>query len=864
MIKKTTILRFVLIASISFISLSVFTYTNTPPANQAGNPGAANCTSCHAGTAVTNGANWNAIALTGLPSGGYAPSTTYSITVNGNSASTSKNGFQITCLTTSNAMAGSFASGTGSTIVSGNGNSYVTQSGGTSGTWTFNWTAPSTAVGTVTFYLSFNGSNANSNTSGDIIYTKTFTLNQAAINLPSAVITPNNTTICLGDTLFLAGSGINNPTTFNWQFLNHTPNSATGQNTFVVYNSIGSKTVRLTTSNSNGNSPVAGVNINVVAKPNANILTPNGTTICGNDSLTIQTNVTNGFSYLWTPGNLTTSSIKVLDSVNYRLRVTNTANGCFANSSFFKPTKAAYPQSTLVANKDTICKNDSVLFSLTGTGFTANYFVNDTLDYQGLIFNFKRNFAGVYNINARVFQNGCTAITPNKSIAVQEQALAPTIVCGSSTSASMQFTWNQVSNFTSYEISTNNGADWIQANGNNQLSHTLTGLQPNSNQTILARVKSNGPCGNGLISNKTCINNGCSSINALYAYKRFECVNAIIGKSATTFEVKNITNPKYLVQFETDSALSTFSRNTSFTFFAKVGINNIRIKIKDSIEANCPIIDSIFKIVGNLSPIAPVLSTNKPNNTFCKNDDIFLTATKGNNSNLFSFYQTNPTKKLIEATLSNTINLKNKLLGISNNIKAIVIDTATFCADSSLEINITENIKPVANFSFEYFKSDSNNVNKNRVVFTNLSSDSTTQKWYFGDMNNSTSITKNAEFIYNKGGSYNASLVATYANNCSDSTSKSISISNTSMLGLSKNIGIKVFPNPAKEVLYMEFNEDFKINKLYLIDVNGKEILATNLDENRSINIHNLVKGIYLIKFITDDEKTFYTKFIKE
>ena len=98
MVKKSTIIKFALFLSISFVSLSVYTYTNTPPAAHAGAPGGNDCTSCHGGTPITNGANWNAISLSGLPSGGYATSTTYNITLDGNSASTSKNGYQITCL----------------------------------------------------------------------------------------------------------------------------------------------------------------------------------------------------------------------------------------------------------------------------------------------------------------------------------------------------------------------------------------------------------------------------------------------------------------------------------------------------------------------------------------------------------------------------------------------------------------------------------------------------------------------------------------------------------------------------------------------------------------------------------------------
>ena len=333
MIKTTTIYRTICISAICLLSLTVFTYSSTPPAANAGDPGNGNCTSCHGGSAITSGTAWSSIALTGLPTNGYIPGTTYTLTISGNSASTSKNGFQLTSLNSNNAMAGSIASGTGTSIQTNSGKTYISQSGSNSGTWSFNWTAPISGTGTVSFYTAFNGSNSNSNTVGDLIYTKTFSINQATTNLPTAVITPSKTTICLGDTLYLTGSGINNPTTFNWQFLNYNPATANGQNVYLVYTTIGTKTIRLTTANTDGSSPQVSLNVNVVAKPTASITTPNGLSICNNDSITLQANTGTGLQYLWTPGNYTTSSIRVADSLNYRVKVTN-SNGCFAFSSF--------------------------------------------------------------------------------------------------------------------------------------------------------------------------------------------------------------------------------------------------------------------------------------------------------------------------------------------------------------------------------------------------------------------------------------------------------------------------------------------------------------------------------------------------
>lgn len=862
MIKTNTIFKVLFISALCFLSLSVFTYTNSPPSANAGEPTGTNCTSCHAGTAITSGTNWNDINISGLPATGYVPGTVYTLTVSGGAAATSKNGFQVTCLTASNANAGSIAAGTGTTTSISGGRTYISHSTSNSGTWSFNWTAPIAGSGTVTFYTCYNATNSNSGTGGDAVYTKTFALSQAANNLPTAVITASSTTICVGDTLYLSGSGLNNPTGYSWVFINSNPTSATTKDVKLVYTTAGNRQVRLTTSNADGNSLQASLTIQVIAKPTATI-TANTTTICGNDSIILQANTGTGLTYLWTPGNFTTSSIYVKDSLSYKVKVTNTS-GCFATSTSVKPSKASYPQANLVSNKDTICNSDKVMFDITGNGYTAQYFVNDTSvqNSLNLLYEFSRSNAGVYKVAAKITAAGCATNLPAKFITVESQPSAPMVNCGNSTSNSIEYTWQPVANFTNYEISLDTGKTWVNANGGNQLSHTINNLLPNTTKTIWVRVKSNGVCGNGLIATKTCINNGCNPINSFYIYKRFVCLSANDVVTVTPFEVKNISNPKFLIQFETDSITSSFSRNTVFNMPIKAGNNTVRIKIKDSVETGCPIIDTTFTIKGNRNPVIPNITSNKPNATYCKGQNIILTANRANGLNLFSFYQLNPTRTLLQAGFSNAINLTNKLTLQNTLIKATVIDTATFCADSSIVITVTENPNPIANFSVDYFKSDSNNVNKNSVVFTNLTTDSNNYTWYFGDAANSVANTKNTSFVYTKGGVYLASLVAINSLGCKDSVSKSVTITNTAVKTLSNQLGVKIYPNPANDFITIETNENSKNGAYYLLDINGKTIQHEAFNKFQTIDITSLPAGVYFIK-LAIAEKIVYEKFVK-
>jgi hypothetical protein len=104
----------------------------------------------------------------------YTPGTTYNIAVSMNSSSV-KNGFQIVALTSANAQAGTITliPSTGTQIKNGaSGKKYVTHtSAGTAQTaWAFQWTAPASDVGNITFYLATNITNNNDSDNGDAIY----------------------------------------------------------------------------------------------------------------------------------------------------------------------------------------------------------------------------------------------------------------------------------------------------------------------------------------------------------------------------------------------------------------------------------------------------------------------------------------------------------------------------------------------------------------------------------------------------------------------------------------------------------------------------------------------------------------------
>ncbi|WP_051289325.1 S8 family serine peptidase [Chryseobacterium daeguense] len=100
------------------------------------------------------------------------------------------------------------------------------------------------------------------------------------------------------------------------------------------------------------------------------------------------------------------------------------------------------------------------------------------------------------------------------------------------------------------------------------------------------------------------------------------------------------------------------------------------------------------------------------------------------------------------------------------------------------------------------------------------------------------------------GGSQNFSLIA---------TSENLSVLSTNNLALNENT-VDFYPNPAKDYLYIKEKE----NNLYIsiYDVSGKLVLKTKLNDGK-LNISNLLKGNYIVNYVSKSgvSKTF--KFIK-
>ena len=185
---KKTITVFAL--TVLFIAGSAYmaiTFSGGPPAGHTNAPGESNCTSCHSGSLVTSGTNWSNMSLTSSVSlGAFQPNTNYTLNLTFADPNRSLYGFQMVALpasaTSNTGSIGTFSSSNNSVQTqTSSGRSYAEHtSSGTSvsnntKTWNVAWQTPTSFNGSVVFHVVVNSANANSGSSGDVIYYKTFT-----------------------------------------------------------------------------------------------------------------------------------------------------------------------------------------------------------------------------------------------------------------------------------------------------------------------------------------------------------------------------------------------------------------------------------------------------------------------------------------------------------------------------------------------------------------------------------------------------------------------------------------------------------------------------------------------------------------
>ncbi len=849
MIKQTTKTKLIAIVFTILgliFSNDIFTNASNPPTGLTGAPSEGNCTSCHTGAAISSGTAWSAINISGMPSA-YVPGTNYSLTLNGSSAATAKNGFELVVLNSSNISTGTLTAGTGTSTATAT-RVYLRQTTATVSSWTFNWTAPSSGTGTVTFYVAFNGSNNNgTDGSGDNIYVKSFTLAEQSSNLPTASITPSSTAVCIGDTLTLTGGGINSPTGFNWTLTGGTPSTANTQVAKVVYATSGLKTISLTTSNGNGNSSPNSIQVLVNTKPSATITAPN-TLVCGNDSVSLTANAGNGFTYLWSDANQTSRSINVAKAGSYTVKVTSNL-GCKTTSSATVINQRAKPSINLISSKDTICMGDSILFSAKGKATNYSFYNGPTLLRSNKDSNYYFKLQpGIYNISV-VAQDSiyCSNVSNSILANINAPLPPPNIGCGNKTLTSVEFNWGAIVGAVSYQVSLDSGTNWIAPSGITGLSHNIAGLPLNGVAKIWVRAINN-ICGPGPASVATCQAANCPRLPVTIIADTKACVSDS-GKAAITISMPN-DGKVYNVFIPNRPTAKPGKFN--FKFGPQAGIYNINIKVLDSSNLACSF-DTLIQITNYDSPTGPMqVTSSNPSSVYCLYDSIVSIKVRkliGTDSIIFSnldliTFVATPLKSTANDTAFTTNT--NIFKAIDNLILVRLKNNFTGCSKSDV-VFVQKIPRLGTDFSITMGSPAGN------VQFTQTTQDASDRRfWYFGDGGRD-SLVKTTSHQYTSNGTFYPSLIVKDINGCYDTAWKAVTISKVGINEMSKS-DVKIYPIPAHNTLHVELLNADK-GEYVISDMLGKTVLSGSFASNAfEIAIDGLSKGSYLINIKTENE----------
>lgn len=186
-IKKTKIAVSLSLVALAVSSLSFDVQDDNGKAGRTGSPGETTCTGCHTGAVLNDGLG--SVTITSPDFGTpweYMPGDTYTINVTVERTGSPLFGFDLECLTGStpaqnagvllvtNPTETHLLNATVSTVVRKNMTHQLNGGLGTdTKTFTFDWIAPSTNVGNITFYCTGNATNQNGAKTGDHIYSTT-------------------------------------------------------------------------------------------------------------------------------------------------------------------------------------------------------------------------------------------------------------------------------------------------------------------------------------------------------------------------------------------------------------------------------------------------------------------------------------------------------------------------------------------------------------------------------------------------------------------------------------------------------------------------------------------------------------------
>ena len=848
MIKKITTTLF--ISLLSMVSYNSISSSNGPPTGYTSAPSENNCTSCHSGSLISSGSNWNNISLSGNFSGnGYLPDSTYTIKIAYSQSGINKWGFEATILDATNTKAGTLVTASGRTQKSSTSREYVYQtSSGTASTstnatdWTFTWKAPSKNIGPLTVYVNLNAANGDNGDGGDQIYAKKFTINPSSL-IPTADGSCADSVTCIGTTINLKGTStaVTGNEKYNWSLVSGTPNASNVQNPTIKYSGAGTYLAILTVNNGKATSKADTLKIVVKGKPSVSI-TPNTTpvTICKGDSVKLTANFNAAWKYTWTPGGNVTQVIMAKDTGLYSVTATdnNKCSGISNTIRIFHNPSQTISISRNITN-DTICFERPVIITASGTTtFDTILYYTSSGPYQRTPINpqtFK--FSVSTDLLAKGKDSkGCITPKSNSLNFVTKSGIsAPIANCSNKTTASFEISWGAVTNSLGYKISLDSGKTWkTPSSGNKGLLHKVLGFPPNTDIEVQIKALDIFPCNESEITKVVCGSIPCSPISYNIIWDKEVCK-----ASEIKFRIRNLNTNFYSLKIDNGKPF----KDTAFTITADFN-RTYKFELTDSSNLSCPTIkrDAAVKV---WEIPASIISSNNPQNIFCEGSPCWFNVVSIGMQE-YNFYLNNVSKQKNNSPSWNYPNPKNL-----DSVWVTITNGA--CVSTSGKIKLGVKPLPKATFTHKF--------SGKTATFSPNETGTAKFKWNFGDGSFDTT-SKNPSHTYATGlTSALVKLLVIDEFGCISVDSVEVLIPLSINYTLN-DFGIKVYPQPAKNSFKIDIPAELINAQISLMDATGRVVTKTLPDKKvTEIITTELPIGLYML-MVTKNENQFNGKVI--
>lgn len=619
---------------------------------------------------------------------------------------------------------------------------------------------------------------------------------------------------------------------------------------------------------------------NVAIKPLPNgTITPNQS-ICSGENTTLT--ATGGVTYLWSPGGMTTASIVVMPSTTttYSVVITGT-NGCSISLSS-TVTVNPLPVFTAVGSNSPLCEgstlnltaqaNAGATYYWTGpNGFTSNV-------QNPVITNVSTNNGGTYVVTASL--NGCSTST-NIGVVINTAPVISTI--GSNSPVC------QGSNLSLYAGATSGSSySWTGPNGfTSNVQNPVINNATTANAGTYVVTASLNTCS----SSSSTVVNVVATPNANITGNLDICVGSsttltATGGSSYLWSPGGATTASITVSpsaTTTYSVVVTASGGCSATAFATVVVNPV-----------------------------PVINITSSNNNICEGEDVILTAA-GATTYLWSNGATTPSITVMPSTTTTYTVTGTSSSGCTatGNITVTVgqkpivtlnLPQSEICVDAN-PLTLTGG-NPVGgtyygegihsglfypstvgvgtyNIHYEYINSNGCKATSSQlltvnplptVLFNAISPNPVPLGTPAFQLNTGVPLggsysgpgVVNGWFHPSIAGLGQHTISYTYTDfkNCVNVAMQTIKVEG--YIGIEENSSslIRIYPNPVHDYLNIEMEE--KADYIEIFNLTGSVLLTTKVDSEKfGLDVSNLSKGVYFVRFVFEDGSMGTTKFIK-